>query len=647
MTASTNAPPPISTQTGLVLLRGGRLPEAEAVFRHLIAQDPANLQAYNGLAFTLKIGNRLDEAKTLLSGVCSKHPGEKSLWGTLGTVLMDMQDFNAAIRTLKKVITIDPALVAGLNNLALAYSKSDDLESALRQWRLAIKIHPAFLDAYLNLLSNLVQTGDHKQAADVALSAIRHLPNSPEIRLLASQAKTALSDDEQAAELAKGAAILSPAGKDVWLQISNLNPGNSTFPAYSIACDPNSARAHFNLGAALSAQKVWERSNSAYKKALETDPTLSEAKLGLASNYLTDRRFNGAIAMLQEYLKEVPDDPRALFLIASCYRNIGQLNDAKELFAQVLEHEPQHSGALLELSYIASSEGDDEQALDLALTASSIEPQSADVHIKLGHLYRKAKDYELSLQHYENSLVLSPTSAEALCYKYHIIRELDFLGRPQDVSEPWLQNMTPAVRTKHLDCPAGYGSLEEFNNAIIEYAKAHPSLDWEPDGKTTRNGRQTTPTLLAGQTGQVATALRNAILERLEDYLKEQSDDGYGFLSEIRPEEIRINLWCVFLEPGGHQLTHNHPAGWVSGVYYLKIPPSVTESAENDGSIEFGRPHDTFEHAAEHPTVTLKPEEGLMVMFPSSFFHRTFPYSEGQRICVAFDIVSRELEFHD
>ena len=51
------------------------------------------------------------------------------------------------------------------------------------------------------------------------------------------------------------------------------------------------------------------------------------------------------------------------------------------------------------------------------------------------------------------------------------------------------------------------------------------------------------------------------------------------------PEKIELNAWYVRLLKGGHQSSHIHPGGWVSGVFYLKTVPSPRNQ---EGAIKFG-----------------------------------------------------------
>ena len=60
----------------------------------------------------------------------------------------------------------------------------------------------------------------------------------------------------------------------------------------------------------------------------------------------------------------------------------------------------------------------------------------------------------------------------------------------------------------------------------------------------------------------------------------------------------------------------------------------------HDGWIEFGRPQSIYRTSASPRVKLVRPEEGLMVLFPSFFFHRTIPFeADAERICIAFDII--------
>jgi uncharacterized protein (TIGR02466 family) len=109
---------------------------------------------------------------------------------------------------------------------------------------------------------------------------------------------------------------------------------------------------------------------------------------------------------------------------------------------------------------------------------------------------------------------------------------------------------------------------------------------------------------------------------------------------EHRPNAVFLKMWSVVLERGGHQVAHIHPEAWLSGVYYPQLPASVRDGGGPAGWLEFGEPDGSFPTQMKAPTYKVRPEEGLIVLFPSYFYHRTIPFEEpGTRISIAFDVV--------
>ena len=116
--------------------------------------------------------------------------------------------------------------------------------------------------------------------------------------------------------------------------------------------------------------------------------------------------------------------------------------------------------------------------------------------------------------------------------------------------------------------------------------------------------------------------------------LKLQSSDC-GFI-KMWPQVYVLSGWYILMEKGGLLKSHNHTDGWLSGVFYLKMPSAKSD----EGSIEFGLHRDDFPILdPEYPRALYKVKEGDLVLFPSSLFHRTIPFhSDEERLCIAFDL---------
>ena len=197
------------------------------------------------------------------------------------------------------------------------------------------------------------------------------------------------------------------------------------------------------------------------------------------------------------------------------------------------------------------------------------------------------------------------------------------------------------IARRQINAPAGYESVAEFNAALAAHVRAHPTLETEPSNNATRFGKHT-GNLMADPSGPIL-ALAEIIDTSIGEYLQALPvDSSHPYLAH-RPHELKYMMWSVVMDTQGHQLAHLHPDGWVSGVYYVALPGTMHSASEDqDGWIEFGRPLPELTGSLEPRVRTIRPEEGMLVLFPSYFYHQTIPFeSAEQRICIAFDAVPR------
>jgi hypothetical protein len=95
----------------------------------------------------------------------------------------------------------------------------------------------------------------------------------------------------------------------------------------------------------------------------------------------------------------------------------------------------------------------------------------------------------------------------------------------------------------------------------------------------------------------------------------------------------------VRLRSQGYHTNHIHPEGWISSALYVVLPDEVREGEGDAGHLQFGVPPAELGIAVP-PRRSVKPEVGVLSLFPSYMWHGTVPFSSEQpRITVAFDLV--------
>jgi uncharacterized protein (TIGR02466 family) len=130
--------------------------------------------------------------------------------------------------------------------------------------------------------------------------------------------------------------------------------------------------------------------------------------------------------------------------------------------------------------------------------------------------------------------------------------------------------------------------------------------------------------------------VRNQVQEKVADYIRAlpPPDRDHPLLLPKR-DHIRFEgSWSVLLRAQGFHSCHTHPNGWISSAFYVAVPPS---SSDHAGWLSFGTPPPELGLALS-PFAQIEPRPGRLVLFPSTMWHNTLPFADGERLSIAFDI---------
>ena len=101
------------------------------------------------------------------------------------------------------------------------------------------------------------------------------------------------------------------------------------------------------------------------------------------------------------------------------------------------------------------------------------------------------------------------------------------------------------------------------------------------------------------------------------------------------------SLWVNLLKPGGHHSAHLHPHSFLSGTFYVEVPPA-------SGAIRFEDPRLSMLMAApmrrddapdeRRNFVDVEPAPGMLLMWESFLRHEVRPHAgKGERLSVSFN----------
>jgi len=366
----------------------------------------------------------------------------------------------------------------------------------------------------------------------------------------------------------------------------------------AIARNPDDAKYHNNLGNVLRDSIQLDAAIAAYEAALARDADFADALHNLGTALGETGRVADGIAKLE----------RAATLV------------------------PGRAGTFGNLALLHDKAGDRDAAMAAARAAVALAPDDAELQNNIASLLLKVGDAQAALVISDTLIGAGRQVVRALSLKSIALSELG-----QDAAAAYLTDPT-LIDATAIAVPEGYASLEAFNRALVDHVSAHPTLQRAPAAHATVHGwhsgelaTDTAPAILA-----LKDAVRAAVARR---FAVADADPLHPFWAQ-RPAQFGLNMWAVVMEQGGHQTTHIHPSGWLSGVYYPELPPDVADADAHAGWIVFGRADDDYYVTSSPQPHLIAPQEGLMVTFPSYYWHRTVPYpSDSRRISIAFDIV--------
>jgi len=391
---------------------------------------------------------------------------------------------------------------------------------------------------------------------------------------------------------------------------------------------------HLATAQALREAGQLPESRERLERALGIEPDDPRVLCELAHVQRMMERPSEAARSLRQALRAAPRSPEILANLAATLRDLGEAEEALRAYSKVVEWKPDFVQAHCELGSTLQDLGRPGEAVAAYRRSLAVDSRQPAVLANLGFACLEVGDPAGALEAIDACLAMDPHCGVAVVAKAYALGEL---GR-RDEADEWM-GLERCVRALALSEVAEVDDLEAFQEELQRHLEHHPSLALEPNQRTTRLGRQTGE-LMRGDKGPCArleAALERAVARYLDDLPREA---GHPWLSH-RPRSLRLSMWGTLLGRGGHQAPHFHPAAWVSGVYYVRVPAEVRDDDPGQqGWIEFGQPPESFRLQGAVPVRRLRPRAGEVVLFPSYMYHRTIPFeSDSPRISIAMDAV--------
>ncbi len=594
--------------------------------------------------------------------------------------LLQSAQYAAAHSQLESLVAANPDYVEGLRLFAGAKQVLGDLTQAESLLRRALQIDPLWAPTLTTLAELLLATGRSGEAVPLLQRAVQGPASYPRPALLL--ARHFLDTGQPAAALEVATRWCNGPKLDEDLSLLHvaayaaLGRQGEAVAHYRrlLALAPQSAIAANALAVALNAADQPQEAERVVRESIDhsTRPTAAMHHTH-ARSLITLERFDQAELVLRECVKLEPRLAEAHNSLAQLiWMRTGNIAESTSLLDQALEKyarddallatkaallqgaadaraaydclaeraaDPVAPPALLIRAGLAALEFDPNIALALAERALRAQPKNLTVRKLLCSGYLGVGDGAAALSECATLLEATPDD------QYLIAMQTTALRLLNDPRYEAFCDYDTMVQSQFLEPPAGWPDLAAF---LTELAARLTALH-NPHGhrllyQSLRQGTETTQDLSRSE-DPVIHALFDAFAAPIARY-RERIGQGDDALRRRNKGASRFNgSWSVRLHREGYHTSHVHPRGWISSACYIQLPDSMKGggnmrgAGNGEGILSFGAPG-LITTPSLDAELSLRPEAGRLVLFPSYFWHGTLPFHSDQpRLTVAFDVV--------
>lgn len=373
-----------------------------------------------------------------------------------------------------------------------------------------------------------------------------------------------------------------------------------------------------------------EAATEAFRRAVAVDPLDLSAHHAL--NQLLYRRRDAAFLTSYAEAARRVGDPTPLRLdLASTLVMADRAREAAVVYREVLAREPDKVDALFGLATALAADGSPADAVAHFERAMQRRPDLAHVRYGLISALLRTGEPLRAAALADTCLQAAPDDQTALALLGLAWRMTD------DPRADALNGVDALVRTYALEPPEGHADMAAFNRDLDAHLDTlHPPAREFLD-QSLRGGTQTLGNLF--DTGHaLVRGLKGRIEAAVLRYLAELGNDPtQPFLRRNDGAFAFAGSWSSRLRDSGFHIDHIHPSGWISACYYVAVPDAVDSEGEQ-GWLTFGAP--PFPLDGMSAARTIRPQVGMLVLFPSFLWHGTTPFASSQaRTTIAFDLV--------
>jgi tetratricopeptide (TPR) repeat protein len=371
------------------------------------------------------------------------------------------KDFANAEPLLRKAVGSDPANYVAWFDLGFVQNALGKNDESIASYRKSVSAKPDVFESNLNLGLQLAKAGQ---------------PDAEQFLRAATQ----LKPTSHAAE----------GQERAWLSLGHVlekTQPEQALTAYekAAALQPKDPEPHLAAGLILEGSNKFADAEQEYKRALEADPTASDAIIGLANIYMRGRHFPEAEAELRKVVVAHPELAAAHVQLGRVLAAQNKSDDAIAELEAGAKLAPNDASVQRDLADLYETAGKNDKAEASFRALLEQHPNEAELHHGLGKSLLRAKKFEDAQKEFLAAIKLKPELAPAygdLAFAANENKNYPLAIKALDARA----KLTPEIPVTYFLRASAYDHLRDVKQATANYRLflqtadgKYPDQEWQ------------------------------------------------------------------------------------------------------------------------------------------------------------------------
>ncbi len=323
---------------------------------------------HSSRAKALHLEGRLQEAEAIYLHLLEQNPGDVECLHHLGLLHADTNRLDTGIQLIRVAIGIEGPKPWLCRNLGIILERCGDRRGAIGCYRQALVEAPTDHEICVALATLLTLEERHAEAAEIWTTALESTTcNSPEehrCRAAVANSLALAGERDQAIEHYSRLLNEDPDNLEAifhravaYMQENKRDEAITGFRR-TLELAPGHARAANNLGVLEQLGREYQKAIGHYRDAIRNDPSYEAAIYNLGSAWQESNHPKAAICVYRKVLKLKPDHAAAWTNIGNAWLACNQTQTAIECYRQTLAITPQEPAAEWNLGIVSLLRGE-------------------------------------------------------------------------------------------------------------------------------------------------------------------------------------------------------------------------------------------------------------------------------------------------